>query len=489
MKQLGLILLALACGCGDTPTPGVDADTCVRDSDCPDENLCRQGRCAESATCRTDDDCFYGEECQQAACVRVEGYCERNGDCPSGRACERETRMCVVDDGACGTDADCFRSEVCERGSCVPDSADTCDADADCPRDQECVRSRCEPLPECRVDGDCADGQQCEDGGCVDGPECTRDSDCDDAEVCDAGLCSPADGCRTDRDCTRGEICDGGACSVGCREDAECDRAFVCEAGQCVPEGANNGNPTCTDDPGVCTPNQECCAGECVTRGQCNMTCNDDPLLCSQSQECCDGSCVARGQCGPDDYWDICAAGSDCQTELCLGDPRTLQGHCTARCALRGDCPQSPASLCIQSYHLVAQNGGNAFVGLCYEDDSTQRCTTADDCFDGLCIGRILGQQADFVCSARCRAASDCLPGLACGPKDFEIDGQTVPINVCLPIGDACTGDPDACYSGTCVTDDNNRGYCTTFCTRDNDPACPSGWSCDAVDGGRICVR
>lgn len=491
MRHAGLILVLLVWGCGDPETPGIEAVTCERDADCPDGNLCRQGQCAETVTCRTDDDCFYGEECQQGACVRLENYCERNGDCPDGQACERETRMCVADEGDCSDDNDCFRGEVCDRGACVPEGDAECEDDDDCRSDEECVRGMCEALPDCRVDGDCRSDEICDNGECIQEEACTRNSDCDDDEVCEAGNCVSDDGCRADRDCPRGAICDGGACIEGCREDGDCDRGLVCEGGSCVQDQANNGNPTCDDEPDLCSPNEECCDGVCVTRGDCNNneTCTENPGLCQPSQECCEGLCVERGECGPDDYWDICGARADCSSELCLGDPRTMQGHCTERCTFRDDCPQVPASLCIQSYHNVAQNGGNAFVGLCYEDDSTDTCRTADDCFDGICIGRIVQQQADFICSIRCRSADDCLPGLACGPKEFEINGQTVPINVCLPVGAACSGDPDTCYSGTCVTDENNRGYCTTFCSQDNDPVCPEGWACTAVEGGRICTR
>jgi hypothetical protein len=150
--------------------------------------------------------------------------------------------------------------------------------------------------------------------------------------------------------------------------------------------------------------------------------------------------------------------------------------------------------MCIQSYHsIVQQPGGNQLVGLCFADDTSIACRTPNDCFDGVCIGRIVNNQADFVCSIRCRGASDCPPSHACGPKEFEIEGSPQIINVCVAVGGFCQGTgieaADMCYSGTCVTDDqdNNRGFCTTFCG--NDSSCPSGWNCLDVEGTGICAQ
>ncbi|MEO1271671.1 MAG: hypothetical protein AAFX99_26570, partial [Myxococcota bacterium] len=175
--------------------------------------------------------------------------------------------------------------------------------------------------------------------------------------------------------------------------------------------------------------------------------------------------------------------------ELCLGG---ASGHCTQRCSFRTDCPQAPvSSLCIQNYHLVTQvNGGNALVGLCFEDDTGESCNPSapDNCFDGLCVGRQFNSQGQ--CSIRCQSATDCRPGYACGPKEFAINGQPQVVNVCVPVGEFCQGTgaeaAEFCFSSFCAAGDNNRGFCTTLCS--SAASCPEGWSCiPAGDGVGFC--
>jgi hypothetical protein len=154
-------------------------------------------------------------------------------------------------------------------------------------------------------------------------------------------------------------------------------------------------------------------------------------------------------------------------------------------------------SLCISQTNIITnQQGGNQLIGLCFADDTGTPCNPqeANSCFDGVCIDRLINNNVlEGRCTLRCLSSSDCAPDHACGAKLFNVDGQTQVLNVCIPVGDFCEGTgpnaADQCFSGVCLTDDmdNNRGYCSSFCT--NDSLCPSSWECVSVDAeNSVCL-
>jgi Cys-rich repeat protein len=434
---------------------------CAEARDCDAGERCEEGACVSDARlCRTSDDCVFGEECRLGECVKVDGYCERNADCPEGQACRGDLAQCV---------------DV-EPSNNNPNNSDPNNANNSDP-------------PECSVDGDCDEGERCRDGACE--PECAQDADCGQGRVCDRGRCEeepePPE-CSVDGDCAEGERCRDGSCGPECGQDADCGVGRVCDRGRCEDE------PEVDPCGGRCTASEECCEGACVLRGQCGgppPTCTEQPLLCLESQECCEGECVSRGTCGVEapNYWDTCARASECSSELCLG--AGASGRCTQLCSVREDCPQSPSSLCIQNYHVQGQAGA---AGLCYADDTGQSCTSADGCFDGLCIGRLTGQGGVVrQCTIRCERASDCRVGLVelpygCGPISFDQGNVS---NVCTPLGQTCSGanSADQCFTGICLTDDQtNVGYCSTWCVDDGN--CPSGWGClELAPEQFVCVQ
>lgn len=405
---------------------------CVEARDCAEGEVCEAGACVASVrTCRTDDDCVFGERCQNGECTLREDYCERNGDCAEGFVCRGEISTCVPISDNNGVEPECVRNSDCAADELCQDNA--------------CVAAP-EPDPECVRDSDCAAGQRCAAEVCVD--ECAEDRDCGDDEVCDRGRCLDA-----------------------------------------PPD------PTCTQDASLCAPSEECCEGACVTRGQCGPppTCDEDPTVCAASQECCGGACVPQGTCSPGDYWAVCTARAQCSTELCLGDPQTGEGHCTQRCNFRQECPSSPSSLCIQSYHSLAQQVPE-ISGLCFADDTGRSCQGPNTCFDGLCMGRINElNQADQRCTIRCQFGADCPTGYGCGAVTFGAGQTTTVLNVCVPLGGPCAGvgeqAANQCFTGICLTDDQtNTGYCTSWCAEDGN--CAPGWRCEAVaQDASVCVR
>ncbi len=415
---------------------------------------------------------------------------------------------------ACGPASPGGDDDACERSSECDDPT------------QRCVEGRC--VNECGDDRDCTAGLSCVEGLCVEaGDPCRADRECRFDQTCVQGLCQDIEGyCEQNRDCPNGSRCDGDArrCVAdpgSCVTEAECVLGELCQGGRCVPDNSVNNSPSnnapLNNNPANNTPannnpvnnnpannnpvpacrlNSECAPGEICTAGVCGPECAAD-------RDCPVGEVCVGGACAPDAsnnnpnpsgaYWDTCDSAAACTSGLCLGTPPN--GRCVAECDQRASCPQQPvSSLCIQSYHLVTrQAGGDQLIGLCYQDDTGTRCdpSQANSCFDGLCVQRAPGGALEGICSIRCQRASDCAAGMACGPKEFQVNGQAQLIDVCVPIGEACAGvgaeAADQCYSSFCVTEENNIGLCTTLCADGRD--CPAGWSCQDVGGGSVCLR
>lgn len=61
---------------------------------------CQGGACSSAEPrvdeCASDQGCAAGERCVQGRCESIEGFCQRNSDCPEGQLCERETLRCVA---------------------------------------------------------------------------------------------------------------------------------------------------------------------------------------------------------------------------------------------------------------------------------------------------------------------------------------------------------------------------------------------------------
>lgn len=68
--------------------------------------------------------------------------CTTDGDCPEGEVC-RDGR-CVEEQSDCAEDEDCPEDETCQNGRCQPQS---CTDTNDCPPDYQCVSSVCHRSP------------------------------------------------------------------------------------------------------------------------------------------------------------------------------------------------------------------------------------------------------------------------------------------------------------------------------------------------------
>ncbi|MFK7990844.1 MAG: RCC1 domain-containing protein [Sandaracinaceae bacterium] len=161
---LGLVLFCLLClGC-EPRVQFAPGEECDLNSDCPEELVCRLGRC------------------------RVE--CRVNRDCGAGVMCLTDSdglRGCgLPEDQECTLSSDCTDARlVCHFQTCT----NPCDDDRDCPAGAECVTDEA--------------GRGCRD---VSTEQCTLNSDCAAPFVCAVdGVCREE--CRGDRDCRDGKVC------------------------------------------------------------------------------------------------------------------------------------------------------------------------------------------------------------------------------------------------------------------------------------------
>jgi hypothetical protein len=220
-----------SCGgevCGDRECGSVCGVACGDlDGDCPKDKVCNAGYC----------DC--SPSCDDVHCA-VDDGCGGTCGCPSGKACDAESGLCI-DSGACdGKVCGTWDGEAC--GVC-PDGL-LCNADGQCVTEcndlcsdvgWECDEAICHD--DC---GDCPENEECVNHICVCKPSC------------EAGSCS--DGCGGTCDCEKGTKCDtaSGKC-VDCTEEDTCGDM---ECGQVC-------GYSCGDNEGECGENENCVSGYC----------------------------------------------------------------------------------------------------------------------------------------------------------------------------------------------------------------------------------
>jgi cysteine-rich repeat protein len=278
---------------------------------------------------------------------------------------------------------------------------------------------------------DCDDGNEDEHDGCRGNCRLAR---------CGDGILCTGDGCTTGpgggvEECDDGNGDDHDACPRTCRP-ATCGDGFVCSGPTCTT-GPNGGAEEC-DDPSIC------CLGSCAVR-QC-----PDSLACDNANGCChpDASCDDGDLCTTD----VCNAFVGCVNATvvdCCAADEVCDDHnpCTDdRC---GD-----GRRCVFTPNAAPCDDGN-------------RCTRADVCRVGNCVGG-----DPVLCPARdqCHDVGVCDPTSGSCLVPLRPDGS-----VCSD-GNACTVD-DVCRTGACV-----GGL-----ARDCDDGLPC--TADACETARGCVH
>ncbi len=222
-----------------------------------------------------------------------------------------------------------------------------CSGAGQCPPQTACVNGFCE-AKTCSKQSDCDSYQSCVEGFCFNN-DCQTNSDCNifPGTVCANNLCVPLDqDCKANVDCfggTAGLFCVSGKCKQ-CGAASDCnteDYRYCGTDGICYPSCANRSATTCVGTVGNICVGDTCCTTK-PTQGGCS-----GGNLCTESGTyCVNRFCgCAKGLLG-----DICAQGSDCVSNTCVGstcvptnatcrwnfDPsRTTQesGHCPTAAA------------------------------------------------------------------------------------------------------------------------------------------------------------
>lgn len=457
MFCLGLLVFALsalpACGSGG------GEDGCVRDSECEEGKICRNGVCVET-----------GDPCALVVC----------------------------DAG--------FR---CQDGECVP--VDPC-ADIVC--DSPPADAQCHVVPGTCTAGSCSYDSVSDQTACDDGDSCTEN------DACNQGLCeATAMVCDSppDPECADGMTrrtygsegsCSAGACSYP-HQDETCD--FGCADGLCQPEGycpdlgvtrcVGDVVESCTDHAWQmlvdCSEGSQVCY---VSESVSHCGCVNDDLRCRAEwvEQCQAHAWVELENCGSQGW--VCLVENeiptcfspvmgDCLlTEECVSGLSCVSlwggsGYCTMLCAGDDDCTGDWA----ESTCMWEDAGGSFWCGPMCSDGQPGSCPTTGDwsCEDatGLgdlaCIHACLPECADKECGGDGCGAScgDCVQGWSC------LEGSCVEEPELCPVGQACenlTGEILSCLEG---------GWLPINSPSCRSSLCPEGMQCWAIGSERRCIE
>lgn len=310
----------------------------------------------------------------------------------------------VVDDGITSSvdvGEQCDDRNILYCDGCTP----SCEIESipACPTDgNECTRDQCSPTRGCDYEpltglacddepgGNVCTTDICKNGVCTHSPKT-----CDDGIGCTVDSCDPTLGCQTsnsDALCNDGEECTSDFC-----DPASGDPTTGCVL-RSLPDGT-----TC-DDGSVCTTNDRCQGGECITQGppiecddgdECTLNDCDPTLGCLNSEDpaacgnCLDGEgapleagtrCVDGNRCTVGDACD--GAGSCLSGEFCPedGDPCTKQVCAFGVCAYTDVlCPGTGS--CVHGE--PCSDGSACTTGLCNNgtcENTPKPCNDGDEC-------------------------------------------------------------------------------------------------------------
>jgi len=295
-------------------------------------------------------------------------------------------------------------------------------------------------------DNDC-DGQT-DESACDDGNPCTDDN-CDPKADCshtnNNGFCD-SDGSV----CTKDDACANGKCLSG--KPLNCDDNNVCTTDSCdAKSGCKNVNAEglgCNVDDNPCTVGDACKEGKCVA---------GPPKACSNDQPCIEGKCnLFKG--GVCEYKDKngqpCDDGNPCTAgEACIAD--TCASLKVTDCDDKNPCTIDTCDKKVGCTHTPAAGG-------CDDGD---KCTTKDTCSNGKCDGAAI--DASKYCNDNNGCTADtCNPAVGCVNKPNQ--GAACDDGNACSVGDKCD------VTGSCLPGNN-----TCACTTDVD--------CVAMDDSNAC--
>jgi len=511
-----------ACTTASACSGGVCVPAAEARLDCDDGNACTTDGCeretgcthtANALLCNDGRQCTEDDRCREGVCRGVPLDCDDRNPCSDDVCREGEGCVHTANRAPCDDRDACTANEACSDGVCRAGTPISCDDGNPCTNDscqsvQGCRHTN-NALP-CEDSNPCTVGDQCVDGACLVGtyspacPACTTDFECrpfDDDNPCNGVIVCAQGQCR---------ILD--VTVVRCEpSDDPCSRAACDPAtGACVTTSRPDG--AACDDGDRCTLSDACAAGVCVGTG---AVCDDGDPCTVDGCDALAGCTHAGGDGTPCDDGDPCTGGDACQAGLCAPGPEFLCVACTidADCAALDDgdrcngtlrcddgtcqldetsvvtCDTSADGPCRETL-CVPASGDCVTTDLADGTacDDGVRCTRADACAAGVCVGTPVSCEDDDPCTIdSCEEATgSCVNGPSPGPCED---------------GDPCTTG-DRCVDGVCLAGEPTRcddqNPCTAeICTPlsgcqytnvpapcDDEDACTTGDRC--VDGGCV---
>eukprot|EP00537_Pseudo-nitzschia_pungens_P002815 CAMPEP_0172366100 /NCGR_PEP_ID=MMETSP1060-20121228/13557_1 /TAXON_ID=37318 /ORGANISM="Pseudo-nitzschia pungens, Strain cf. cingulata" /LENGTH=618 /DNA_ID=CAMNT_0013089817 /DNA_START=121 /DNA_END=1980 /DNA_ORIENTATION=- len=345
IRRNHLLLVALLCATASLlPNANANAETCMTNGDCPDENYCNAlGECLLIGSCDGPADCndpsnspypialcngllecregTCSMDCDQvppdetplnlgagAACDEITPCADRDTYCSSDGTCKGIGSCAAVED--CRLDSNkgypiaaCIGTMGCREGTCAMNCTET-DAKSSCASTSDCNTSAGE---YCSID------RVCREAG-----SCTYVEDCGNTDNLYAMI-----------ECVGTTICEDQMCGIVCDGDGDGDREVL------PPTCASSAD--CPREDSYCASDNVCReAGSCNVLEDCDNMDNIYPVaLCFGSTTCennlcgqvCDGSDAIGGGGG-------CTASSDCDSrtdEYCDSNGICRQpGTCSA---------------------------------------------------------------------------------------------------------------------------------------------------------------
>lgn len=426
------------------------------------------------------------------ACSSPPKDCGATGVCPPGATCElfngvggKSTYTCVQKiarsdvGGVCMGDHQSCLSQFCyvvggdiNRSYCTR----TCDDTKRCPDTYTCTRigtdlkvclrsqSTTTPTKGCRCGRESAPCRQNGHDDCDlnQGYFCLSTQPNDPKAVC-TKRCDPTDkeSCAKDAICTATTLGQyfcipspyprGGA-GTNC---AKGGKAHCQENQFCYSRWPGDPEAFCSL---YCNPYRQ---GECGEGFVCDSPRDSDPYLCIKR-----GTKKAGEDCSQREFL-------DCFSGVCAKlNPRDNQEtpFCTQSCdPATNDCPAGfRCHLFGHLYrYLCAKAGGGGIGTICNKNGEAE-------CQSKICI-QPDPNSINKICSQSCDANTPC-------PGGYQCDAAR---SLCLPatgkgkIGDACQA-PQDCIFGTCVTNSQNKRFCTQRCS--NNEQCPTGYQCRRLE-------
>ena len=308
--------------------------------------MCTSTPATSDATCNNVDDDCDGSIDEDWACGDPSSVPFVPCACGAGSVCDGQAK-CV--NGAVVCAGGPVNTESC---NCVDDDCDgTVDEDAACPGGSSCVDCQC-AFPCNGGEFPCPLGKVCTNG------------------FCEIDLCY-GHACPNGTDGTLNECIVQGmtpTCVSVCSQTT-CDPGFACTPSTGVCDVDN-----CTNFPSMCTADQNCIGGTCVTN-----PCKG--VMCPTDQYCEAGNCIAS--CA-----DItCPTGQRCRLGACQTDPCGMPCPAGEVCHDNtGQCGENPCDMikCPQAGQWCNPNDG-----MCEDDPCVgTSCPTADQiCRGGTCYG------------------------------------------------------------------------------------------------------